>query len=90
MRARIILLLFCFACVGCVATKEAVNDYSACMSNAECAAEVNAYKEHSYVAVKTATSTSGVPSVADVTAFVLSSVTSFAVGVWRGRKLRKG
>lgn len=90
MNARFIILVLCFALVGCAATKEAVDDYSACMANAQCAQEVNAVRSHTYVATQTATATSSVPSVADVVAFVISSVVSFGVGSWHGRKLKKG
>ena len=88
MRGFLFVLLLLITSAGCITTKQAVDDYQRCMADAECSAQVNAVKSHSYVATETAITTSGIPRLADIIAVIVSSVVSFGFGVVKGRKLK--
>lgn len=78
--------MLCFMIMGCVATKQAMDNYEACKGDLQCVQEMSRVKDTSYVITKSATEFMPLPSVGEGIALLVSNLVAFGFGVLKGRK----
>lgn len=88
MRKRYFFSLVLFMTIlGCAGVRTSLENYEACKGDVDCMRSVEQTREAAFAVSRSAVN-SAFPSTADALALIISNGIAFAVGVWRGGRLK--
>ena len=88
-RSLLLVIVFSITLLGCASVQRSIANYEACKADPGCLHEMESARSTTYTITKAAAGPLA-PTPQEILAWLVSNAAAFGVGMWKGRKVKKG